>query len=82
MKYSLYMIICSLVAGECMPPFKMPDQHNTMYDCLHAGYIESKSKLEEIVRSDVNQHQMYIKFLCKSEEEIIIPPPKPKGDPV
>ena len=81
MKYSLYMIICSLVAGECMPPFKMPDQYNTMYDCLHAGYIESKSKLEEIGRKDVNQHQMYIKFLCK-DEEIIIPPPKPKGDPV
>ena len=65
------MIICSLVAGECMPPFKMPDQYNTMYDCLHAGYIESKSN-----------YQMYIKFLCKSEDEIIIPPPKPKGDPV
>ena len=81
MKYSLYMIICSLVAGECMPPFKMPDQYNTMYDCLHAGYIESKSKLEELGRKDVNQHQMYIKFLCK-DEEIIIPPPKPKGDPV
>ena len=81
MKYSLYMIICSLVAGECMPPFKMPDQYNTMYDCLHAGYIESESKLEEIGRKDVNQHQMYIKFLCK-DEEIIIPPPKPKGDPV
>ena len=81
MKYSLYMIICSLVAGECMPPFKMPDQYNTMYDFLHAGYIESKSKLEEIGRKDVNQHQMYIKFLCK-DEEIIIPPPKPKGDPV
>ena len=75
------MIICSLVAGECMPPFKMPDQYNTMYDCLHAGYIESKSKLEEIGRKDVNQHQMYIKFLCK-DEEVIIPPPKPKGNPV
>ena len=82
MKYSLYMIICSLVASDCMPPFKLPDQHNTMYDCLHAGYVESKSKLEEIGRKDVNQHQMYIKFLCKTEEEVIIPPPKPKGDPV
>ena len=78
MKYSLYMIICSLIAGECMPPFKMPDQHNTMYDCLHAGYIESKSKLEEIGKEEVNQYQIYIKFICKSEEEIIIP----KGDPV
>ena len=78
MKYSLYMIICSLVAGECMPPFKMTDKYNTIYDCLHSGYIESKSKLEEIGKEEVNQYQIYIKFICKSEEEIIIP----KGDPV
>ena len=54
------MIICSLIAGECMPPFKLPEQHRTMYDCLHKGYIESKSKLEEIGRTDVNQYEMYI----------------------
>ena len=82
MKYSLYMIICSLVAGECMPPVKMSGEHNTMYDCLDAGYIESKKKLEDIGRTDVNQYQMYLKFVCKHEAEIIIPPPKPKGDPV
>ena len=81
MKYTLYMIICSLVAGECMPPVKMPGQHNTMYDCLDAGYIESKKKLEGIGRTDVNQYQMYLRFICKHEEEIIVPPPKPKGEP-
>ena len=74
MKYSLYMIICSLVAGECMPPLKMPGFHNSMYDCLHAGYIESKNKLESIGETDVNQHQMYLKFVCKNEES--------KGEPV
>ena len=81
MKYTLYMIICSLVAGECMPPVKMPGQHNSMYDCLDAGYIESKKKLEGIGRTDVNQYQMYLRFICKHEEEIIVPPPKPKGEP-
>ena len=75
------MIICSLVAGECMPPVKMPGQHNSMYDCLDAGYIESKKKLEGIGRTDVNQYQMYLRFICKHEEEIIVPPPKPKGEP-
>ena len=74
MKYSLYMIICSLVAGECMPPLKMPGFHNSMYDCLHTGYIESKNKLESIGETDVNQHQMYLKFICKNEES--------KGEPV
>ena len=73
------MIICSLVAGECMTPFKLPEQHITMYDCLHKGYIESQSKLEEIGKTEINQYEMYIKFLCTLEDEVIIPPPKPKG---
>ncbi len=71
------MIICSLVAGECTTPYQMPDKYSTMYDCLNAGYTESLSKSEEIGRSDVNQHQIYIRFICK-EETVIVPPPKPK----
>ena len=71
------MIICSLVAGECTTPYQMPDKYSGMYDCLNAGYAESLSKSEEIGRSDVNQHQIYIRFICK-EETVIVPPPKPK----
>ena len=71
------MIICSLVAGECTTPYQMPDKYSTMYDCLNAGYTESLSKSEEIGRSDVNQHQIYIRFICK-EETVIVPPKKPK----
>ena len=41
----------------------------------------SKKKLEGIGRTDVNQYQMYLRFICKHEEEIIVPPPKPKGEP-
>ena len=77
MNYKLFMIICSLVAGECTTPYQMPDKYSGMYDCLNAGYAESLSKSEEIGRSDVNQHQIYIRFICK-EETVIVPPPKPK----
>ena len=58
------MIICSLIAGECMPPFKLPEQHRTMYDCLHKGYIESKSKLEEIGSKEVNKYGIVVSFTC------------------
>ncbi len=78
MKYSLYMIMCSLLAGECMEPFKIKDTYDSMYSCLNAGYKESLIKSEEIGKEDVNQYQIYIKFICKAEEEITIP----KGDPV
>ena len=71
------MIICSLVAGECTTPYQMPDKYSSMYDCLNAGYAESLNKSEEIGKSDVNQHQIYIRFICK-EETVIVPPPKPK----
>ena len=83
MKYSLYMIMCSLLAGECMEPFKMKETYDGMYNCLNAGYKESLIKSEEIGRQDVNKHQIYIKFICKAEEEdFIIPLPKPKGNPI
>ena len=77
MNYKLFMIICSLVAGECTTPYQMPDKYSTMYDCLNAGYAESLNKSKEIGRSDVNQHQIYIRFICK-EETVIIPLPKPE----
>ena len=77
MDYKLFMIICSLVAGECTTPYQMPDKYSSMYDCLNAGYTESLHKSEEIGKSDVNQHQIYIRFICK-EETVIIPLPKPE----
>lgn len=35
------MILCSIVAGECMQPFKMPTTYDDIYSCLNGGYVES-----------------------------------------
>ena len=64
MKILMSLIICSSVAGECMPPFQWPEAFNTKYDCLHFGYEEAQKKLEEIGREDINKYGMYIKFTC------------------
>ena len=64
MKMLLSLIICSSVAGECMPPFDWPEMFDNKYDCLHFGYNESINKLEEIGKKDINQYGMYIKFTC------------------
>ena len=64
MKFLLSMIICSSVAGECMPPYKWPEDFNSQYDCLMFGYNEAINKLEEIGKKDINQYGMYIKFTC------------------
>ena len=70
MKILMSLIICSSVAGECMPPYPWPDTFRTQYDCLHFGYEESKRKLEEIGREDINKYGMYIKFTCKIDDSI------------
>ena len=71
------MIICSLVAGECTTHYEMPNKYNGMYDCLNAGYAESLKKSKEIGREEINQHQIYIRFICQEQQEIL-PLPKPK----
>ena len=64
MKFVLSLIICSSVAGECMPPFDWHKRFRTQYDCLVFGYQESLDKMQEICRKEVNKYGMYIKFYC------------------
>ena len=64
MKILLSLIICSQVAGTCMPPYQWPDTFRTQYDCLMFGYKESIKKMEEIGREEVNKYNMYIRFTC------------------
>ena len=70
MKFILSLIICSSVAGECMPPFDWQETFGTKYDCLTFGYEESLKKMKEIGRGDVNQYGMYIKFYCTPVDTI------------
>ena len=70
MKFLLSLIICSSVAGECLPPYKWPETFNTQYDCLMEGYKQSIVKMEEIGPDDINKYNMFIKFYCTPEDTI------------
>ena len=70
MKFVLSLIICSSVAGECMPPFDWHEKFRTQYDCLVYGYEESINKMKEIGRADANKHGVYIRFTCTPQEII------------
>jgi hypothetical protein len=70
MKFLLSLIICSQVAGTCMPPYEWPETFNTQYDCLKFGYEESLNKIEEIGREEVNKYNMYIRFVCSPDPSI------------
>ena len=70
MKILLSLIICSQVAGTCMPPYPWPETFSTQYDCLTFGYEESLKKMKEIGREEVEKYGMYIKFYCTPDTSI------------
>ena len=63
MKIALFLIMCSGVAGECMPPHHF-NTYTNFYDCFENGYKESLIKTQEVGKEQVNEHQIYIKFNC------------------
>ena len=70
MKFLLSLIICSSVAGQCMPPYQLPESFDTQYDCLMFGYKESIVKMEQLGRKDVNEYGMFLKFYCVKDNSI------------
>ncbi len=64
MKIILTLFMCSISAGECLPPYEWPERFRDSYDCMQFGYKESHRKMEEIGRVEVNKHGIYIRFLC------------------
>ena len=70
MKILMSLIICSSVAGDCMPPFNWPETFDSSYDCMMFGYEESMNKMKEIGRSDANKHGVYIRFTCTPIDSI------------
>ena len=70
MKFVLSLIICSQMHTTCMPPYPCPDTFNSTYDCMTFGYKESLTKMEEIGREEVNEHGIYIRFICTPEQTV------------
>ena len=68
MKVALILYICSYAAGTCLPGHQWSGTFNDMYDCMQTGYKESLSKMEEIGRQEVNEHEIFIRFACVEQE--------------
>ena len=64
MKFALALILCSYTVGSCLPPFIYPTKFNDLYDCFMEGYKQSIIKMEEIGKEDINEHEIYIRFIC------------------
>ena len=70
MKFILALVICSQVQQTCLPPYQWPDTFDSQYDCLMFGYEESQKKMQEIGRTEVNKHGVFIRFTCTLEQTI------------
>ena len=70
MKFILSLIICSSVAGDCMPPFDWKETFDSQYDCLLFGYEESINKMKELGREESTKYGMYVKFYCTPQQGI------------
>ena len=71
MKIVLSLLLCSAVAGDCPPPFTWPEYFKDSYDCMTFGYEESKRKMIEIGREEANKHEIFVKFFCIEEDELL-----------
>ena len=64
MKLSLILILCSAIQTTCMPPMHTGLQYSSWNDCMVAGYEQSIEFLQSSEPDNVNENQIYVKFVC------------------
>jgi hypothetical protein len=52
-----------------MPPIAYHKQFNDQYDCFIEGYNQSILKMKEIGRKEINEHEIYIRFICSVDKD-------------
>ncbi len=65
MKVILILYLCSMTTGSCLSPYQFPTEFNNMYECLNTGYSEALKKSKEIGKKEVNENEIFIRFVCK-----------------
>ena len=56
--------------GTCLPPYQYPIEYNDMYECLNTGYSEALKKSKEIGKEEVNENEIFIRFICKKVDKV------------
>ena len=64
MKLSLNLILCSALQSTCMPPMHTGLMYGNWNDCMNAGYQQSLEFLQSSGPEQVNDTQLYVKFVC------------------
>ena len=72
MKILLTIIICSAVSDSCLAPFTFDKPYNSTYECMIDGYTKALEKTIELGKEDVNEYDIYIKFMCEKDNKLLI----------
>tara|TARA_R110002050_G_scaffold261192_1_gene401186 strand:+ start:117 stop:329 length:213 start_codon:yes stop_codon:yes gene_type:complete len=70
MKIILIIYVCSITANTCMPPLQIEKPYEDMYTCHIDGYKKSIDILQEMGKKEVNEHEIYTKFVCRKILEV------------
>ena len=62
------MIMCSTISGSCLKPHEL-EPYNDFYNCMINGHQEAINKIQEIGQDQINEHGIFIKFICKEEKQ-------------
>ena len=68
-KYALIMAVCSNFYSNCMPPVTHNQTFDTFGECIITAYEESLIVLKSVDIKEVDEKQLYTKFMCKPERE-------------
>ena len=69
MKLSLILILCSAIQSTCMPPMHTGLQYSSWYDCMVGGYQQATEFLEASGPEQINENELYVKFVCLENME-------------
>jgi len=64
--------MCSAVADTCLTPFTFDEPYNSTYECMIDGYTKALEKTIELGKEDVNEYDIYIKFMCEKDNKLLI----------
>jgi len=67
-KFVLILALCSNVHGACMNPVQDVKAYDTFRECILQAYDQSLQVLSTIDIKEVNDKELYTKFICKDKE--------------
>ena len=70
MKFILVFTICSHLYGNCIPPIKHYETHNSHYECATYGYGVAREMMAQMGQERVNNERIVIGFKCEPKMDI------------